>query len=294
MVARWGGVSIGQPALREEECQCSMTPLGGELDTEMPSCSWCGQCSGEHATYVATLQFGDPDEPGSGKRHTTTATAVSVGKRESSPDHGHGSGFQRAGDAATAIAGIPSIESCYKDAIGYCNATRFGEKTRLEQEYFARLWMLSPIRLSNNKKALLKLHNQVLVNIRGLKTPGVQKSSFSSMLCDILLRTLARDIVVQYQRSCAMRARDTGGDAVSSRLDGLLTFLSIKLERLENSNFWQHDIHAYLLLTFHRLASRTFPCRVSACVCDDARLRSQSGGLPLEWWWWDQQICPAP
>lgn len=53
MVARWGGVSIGQPALREEARQCSMTLLGGALvATEMPSCSWC---IGEHVCFSEML-----------------------------------------------------------------------------------------------------------------------------------------------------------------------------------------------------------------------------------------------
>lgn len=60
---------------------------------------------------------------------------------------------------------------------------------------------------------------------------------FSSMLCDIFLHTLPQDIVVQYLRSCAMQvARDTGSNSISSRLDGLLTFLSIQLESLEKSD----------------------------------------------------------
>ncbi|KAH6924201.1 hypothetical protein HPB50_013698 [Hyalomma asiaticum] len=87
-------------------------------------------------------------------------------------------------------------------------------------------------------QALRNLYDLVLVNIRGLETLGAQKSSFSSTLCDILLLcALPRDIVVPYHRSCAMQAaRYTGSNVISSRLDGLLTFISIKLESLEKND----------------------------------------------------------
>ncbi|KAH6946172.1 hypothetical protein HPB50_011986 [Hyalomma asiaticum] len=52
----------------------------------------------------------------------------------------------------------------------------------------------------------------MLINIQGLKTSAVAKSSLSSMLHDILLRTLPCDIVIQYNQLCAMQVpRDTGG-----------------------------------------------------------------------------------
>ncbi|KAH6941382.1 hypothetical protein HPB50_017883 [Hyalomma asiaticum] len=48
----------------------------------------------------------------------------------------------------------------------------------------------------------------------------------------------SHDIVDQCHQSCAMQAiRGTGGTAVSSRLDSLLTFLSNELKSLETSDF---------------------------------------------------------
>ncbi|KAH6945052.1 hypothetical protein HPB50_006973 [Hyalomma asiaticum] len=124
--------------------------------------------------------------------------------------------------------GLSTTESCYKDAMATLQK-RFGGKTRLEQEYFAKLRMLSPVRSSNDTKALRNLRDQVLMNVRGLETLGVEKSSFSSAPYGIVLRVFPRDIVVQCHRSCAKQvARDTEGNATS--LDGLLTFLSTELE----------------------------------------------------------------
>ncbi|KAH6944555.1 hypothetical protein HPB50_003870 [Hyalomma asiaticum] len=51
--------------------------------------------------------------------------------------------------------------------------------------------------------AFRNMYNQIVINIRGLETLGVSKASFSTMLCDLLLRALRPDIAVQYHRSCA-------------------------------------------------------------------------------------------
>ncbi|XP_037515038.1 uncharacterized protein LOC119391430 [Rhipicephalus sanguineus] len=74
------------------------------------------------------------------------------------------------GDAASAIVGLPTTEACYKDAIDILKR-RFGDKTRLEQEYFSRLRTLPSVR-SSDPTALRKLYDQVVINIRGLETLG--------------------------------------------------------------------------------------------------------------------------
>ncbi|KAH9366877.1 hypothetical protein HPB48_021331 [Haemaphysalis longicornis] len=61
--------------------------------------------------------------------------------------------------------------------------------------------MLNTVKTSSDTVGLRKLYDYVLVNIRGIETLGVKKSSFSSMLCDILLRALPHDIVVQDHRT---------------------------------------------------------------------------------------------
>ena len=138
------------------------------------------------------------------------------------------------GDASSAIVGLPTTEACYKDAIDILKR-RFGDKTRLEQEYFSRLRTLPSVR-SSDSTALRKLYDQVVINIRGLETLGVSKTSFSAMLCDILLRALPHDLVVHYHRSCANRTTSDSSNAASiTELERLLQFLSIELESLEKS-----------------------------------------------------------
>uniref|UniRef100_A0A224Z9V1 Tick transposon n=1 Tax=Rhipicephalus zambeziensis TaxID=60191 RepID=A0A224Z9V1_9ACAR len=139
------------------------------------------------------------------------------------------------GDAASVVAGLPTTEACYKDAVDMLQK-RFGEKTCQEQEYFARLRQLTPVRASGDTRALRKLHDHVLVKIRGLESLGVQRSSFSSMFCDIILRTLPRDVVVLYHHTCAAQAeRNQAAD--SSGPGGLLKLLSVEVESLEKSDY---------------------------------------------------------
>nr|XP_037270723.1 D-2-hydroxyglutarate dehydrogenase, mitochondrial-like [Rhipicephalus microplus] len=74
------------------------------------------------------------------------------------------------GDATLAIVGLPTTEACYKDTIDLFKK-RFGDRTRLKQEYFSRLHTLPSIR-SSDPSALRKLYDQVIINIRGLETLG--------------------------------------------------------------------------------------------------------------------------
>lgn len=60
----------------------------------------------------------------------------------------------------------------------------------------------------------------------GLEVLGVSQASFSSMLCDILPRLLPREIVVNYQWTCALQAANSAEDSTRqfSELDRLLEF----------------------------------------------------------------------
>ncbi|KAH6944342.1 hypothetical protein HPB50_002715 [Hyalomma asiaticum] len=64
-------------------------------------------------------------------------------------------------------------ESWYKDAVDILKKC-FGDRTRLEKEYFSRLRVLPSVR-SSDPIALRKLYDQVLINIQGLVTLGVIK-----------------------------------------------------------------------------------------------------------------------
>ncbi|KAH9375652.1 hypothetical protein HPB48_010044 [Haemaphysalis longicornis] len=97
------------------------------------------------------------------------------------------------GKDASSARGLPTTEACYRYT--YPNIKRrFGDKTQVEQAYFARLRMLSPVKTSSDTVGLRKLYDYVLVNIRDIETLGVRKSSCSSMLCDIISRALPHDM----------------------------------------------------------------------------------------------------
>ncbi|KAH9384106.1 hypothetical protein HPB48_026092 [Haemaphysalis longicornis] len=145
------------------------------------------------------------------------------------------------GEAASAVSGLQTTEACYKDGIIILNKT-LGAKTRLEQENFARLPMLNPVMTSSDTAGLRELYDYMVVNIRGTETLGVKKSSFSSMLCDVLLRALPHDIFVQYHRTSVAQASTQRTDASQEEidLDRLLTFHGMQLESLEmaDSETW--------------------------------------------------------
>ncbi|KAM7280957.1 uncharacterized protein ISCGN_005922 [Ixodes scapularis] len=144
------------------------------------------------------------------------------------------------GEAEAAVAGLPRTDTCYTDAIEVLNR-RFGDKKRLEQEYFSSLRLISPVKSANDTSGLRTMFDQVQINIRGLQTLGVNKSSFSSMLWDILMRALPRDIVVNYHRTAHLSAATAMPGPSSqpdrSELDPLLNFLASEVESREKSEF---------------------------------------------------------
>ncbi|KAH9377540.1 hypothetical protein HPB48_016078 [Haemaphysalis longicornis] len=93
--------------------------------------------------------------------------------------------------------------------------------------------MINPMRSSSDTSSLRKLNDHVLFYIRGL---GVKRSSFLSMLSDILLRgALPHDIVLQYNRTGAVETPTARADAfenLTTGLDRLLKFLSTDLENV--------------------------------------------------------------
>ncbi|KAM7312688.1 uncharacterized protein ISCGN_009593 [Ixodes scapularis] len=64
------------------------------------------------------------------------------------------------GEAEAAVAGLPRTETCYADAIEILNR-RFGDKKRLEQEYFSSLRLISPVKTANDTSGLRTMFDQV-------------------------------------------------------------------------------------------------------------------------------------
>ncbi|KAH9377999.1 hypothetical protein HPB48_011533 [Haemaphysalis longicornis] len=98
-----------------------------------------------------------------------------------------------------------------------------------------------PIRSSSDTRGLRKLDDQVLVNIRGLETPGMKLSSFSSMLSDILLRALPHDIALRYHRTCAAEKSTLQAGAPEKVTTKLYRAGEPQKERLQESGRTRHQ-----------------------------------------------------
>lgn len=103
------------------------------------------------------------------------------------------------GPAAAAIAGLQATEACYDDAI-HILTQRFGDRRRIEQDHLAKLRSLPPVASANDTRGLRRIYDHVQTNIRGLRGLGVGSSTYCTMMSDILLRALPKEIVLDYHR----------------------------------------------------------------------------------------------
>ncbi|XP_042147986.1 uncharacterized protein LOC121046466 [Ixodes scapularis] len=103
------------------------------------------------------------------------------------------------GPAAAAIAGLQATEACYDDAI-HILTQRFGDRRRIEQDHLAKLRSLPPVASAKDTRGLRRIYDHVQTNIRGLRGLGVGSSTYCTMMSDILLRALPKEIVLDYHR----------------------------------------------------------------------------------------------
>ncbi|XP_040065111.1 uncharacterized protein LOC120838993 [Ixodes scapularis] len=150
-----------------------------------------------------------------------------------------------AGDAASAIAGLPTTERCYADANELLKK-RFGDPKRIEQEHLSALRNLHQIRSSVDTRGLRKLYDSTQLNMRCLNALDVPTASFAAMLSDILMKAMPYDIVVQYHRQVSYKLSSNAnlmqGDGsasetstAASSLNEILSFLRIEVESSERS-----------------------------------------------------------
>ncbi|KAK8774839.1 hypothetical protein V5799_010628, partial [Amblyomma americanum] len=104
------------------------------------------------------------------------------------------------GDAAAALAGLPSTSRCYNDAIQLLRK-RFGNEELLAQEHLKSLIDLKPVRSSDDVRGLRRLYDTLAAHIRGLEVLGRKLDTFSSMLLPIAQRAMPQDILLDFNRS---------------------------------------------------------------------------------------------
>lgn len=157
------------------------------------------------------------------------------------------------GDAAAAIAGLPTTETCYAEAITILQQ-RFGDQRRVERQHLNALRNLPQVASAGDVKGLRNLYDTTQLNIRCLNSLKVPTSSFSAMLCDILVRALPYEITVEYHRQLSNMTfgnssdldQENGPTASTSRsptipsdsvseLNGMLRLLRVEVESRERS-----------------------------------------------------------
>ncbi|XP_064479018.1 uncharacterized protein LOC135392227 [Ornithodoros turicata] len=118
------------------------------------------------------------------------------------------------GDAAAAIAGLHVSAECYKDAVELLQQ-RFGADTAIIQEHMEALLNIRPIQSSEDVHELRKLHDRLRAHMRGLNVLGVAEDSYCSLLYPVLLRSLPKDLVLQYSRKTAVNFTQDGTNSSS-------------------------------------------------------------------------------
>ncbi|XP_077560886.1 uncharacterized protein LOC144175730 [Haemaphysalis longicornis] len=103
------------------------------------------------------------------------------------------------GEAAAAIAGLPTMEARYESAVQLLK-DRFGDKNRIIQRHFRNLRELRRVTSHSEDKELRRLYDCVTLNVRCLNVLDVSTSSFSEMLYDVLLEALPKEIFLAFHR----------------------------------------------------------------------------------------------
>lgn len=146
------------------------------------------------------------------------------------------------GTAASAISGLPITDACYADAVEILKK-QFGDSEVIVQDHLHTLINLKPVSSSSDVAELRKLYDKVQVHCRSMKALGTHPLTYCSMLHEIVLQSLPRDIILRYhQRSKVKRdAADSGTTEPSSqpadkhekKFEDLMTFFGQELECLE-------------------------------------------------------------
>ncbi|XP_037504863.1 uncharacterized protein LOC119379630 [Rhipicephalus sanguineus] len=130
------------------------------------------------------------------------------------------------GEAAAAIAGLPTTEACYESAIQLLKQ-RFGDKSRIVQQHFRALRELQPVTSPSDTRELRMLYDAVQLNVRCLNVLDVPTSSSSAMLYYVMLQSLPQEIIVAFYRHRRLQdeAQGTGraasGEATTTSCENL-------------------------------------------------------------------------
>ncbi|KAH7942116.1 hypothetical protein HPB49_020749 [Dermacentor silvarum] len=103
------------------------------------------------------------------------------------------------GAAGQAVAGIQVTKSSYSDALRILKQ-RNGNRKLIEEKLLDNLRMRGLVTPSNNVIATRKVCDDIQLNQTGLANLKVSASSYTSVLCEILLKAIPQDMVVDYYK----------------------------------------------------------------------------------------------
>ena len=95
--------------------------------------------------------------------------------------------------AKEAIAGLSLTAANYQEAIEIL-CKRFGDRTQIQARHIDVLMSLEPVMSSQNLTGMRQLYDTVETNIRGLKSLGVDRESYGTLLSPVILKKLPQDL----------------------------------------------------------------------------------------------------
>lgn len=134
------------------------------------------------------------------------------------------------GPAYAVIDGLQPTESCYDDALDLLKK-RFGDKRKIEQEYFSRLRQLAHVRSSRDTAGLRNMYDRIQSSMRGLKVLGVAAGNYASMMYDIVLEALPQNLVLDFYRKEQTQSEQSR--TPEDQLEELLRFFQTEVESRE-------------------------------------------------------------
>ncbi|XP_037515510.1 uncharacterized protein LOC119391936 [Rhipicephalus sanguineus] len=147
------------------------------------------------------------------------------------------------GPAAAAIAGRSASSRRHQDARAILIA-RFAKEDIIVKDHAEHLVDSQPNRSTADVRGLHRLYDNIEANIRGLRALKITEESFSTVLQPIILRSLPRELVLEYYRRGEQineHPSSSGNDAVGeqtssasqSSLRSLLDFINREVEARE-------------------------------------------------------------
>lgn len=122
--------------------------------------------------------------------------------------------------AAEAISGLTLTVDDYKEAVLILKK-RFGNKQQIITKHMDILFSLEPVTSQHNLCGLCHLYDLVESQVRGLKSLGVEPSSYGSLLTFVLLQKLPPELQLIVSR--AVNESNWNLDELLKQLEGSLS-----------------------------------------------------------------------